>query len=94
MRVIRRALPGFLLGIVLVLEQPADYGVRMRIVGPVKVKAGRLLATGSASGTLKTELAAIDRAYQKVSKTRASARAFLLKAGIADKQGRLKRAYR
>jgi hypothetical protein len=43
---------------------------------------------------VQAELDAIDRAFARVSKTPASAIAFLKRAGIVDKQGRLAKSYR
>jgi hypothetical protein len=43
---------------------------------------------------VQAELDAIDRAFARVSKTRASAVDFLKRAGIVDKHGRLAKAYR
>ena len=43
---------------------------------------------------VQAELDAIDRAFARVSKTPASASAFLRRAGIVDKQGRLAKSYR
>lgn len=43
---------------------------------------------------VQAELEAIDRAFARVSKTRASAVEFLKRAGIVDKQGRLAKSYR
>jgi hypothetical protein len=47
-----------------------------------------------ANGAVQAELEAIDRAFERVSKTRKSALSFLKKAGIVDSQGRLAKAYR
>ncbi len=47
-----------------------------------------------ANAAVQAELEAIDRAFERVSKTRKTALSFLKKAGIIDRQGRLAKAYR
>jgi len=48
----------------------------------------------SAKDVVKAELKAMSKAYRRVSATRASALAFLMKAGIVDSKGKLTKHYR
>lgn len=43
---------------------------------------------------VEAELAAIERAYKKASRSKATARAFLVRAGILNKNGNLAKKYR
>lgn len=57
-------------------------------------KEARDSSLGSVDAPVRVELEAIDRAFERVSRTRQSALSFLKRAGIVDKQGRLAKAYR
>jgi hypothetical protein len=59
-----------------------------------KRKAGSPSPPTPLKPEVQAELDAIDRAFARVSKTRASAVDFLKRAGIVDKHGRLAKAYR
>ena len=47
-----------------------------------------------ASSDVEQQLQAIDATFIRVSKTRKKAKAFLTRAGILDKKGKLAKAYR
>lgn len=50
--------------------------------------------SASSSPAVEQELAAIDATFKRVSKTKAKAKAFLTRAGILNKKGKLAKAYR
>ena len=57
-------------------------------------KLARPYESLSTTERVKADIAAIDRTYKKVSKNKATAIAFLHKAGILTKTGKLAKAYR
>jgi hypothetical protein len=64
------------------------------LMGKVVKKLAKSYDTLSTTERVQADLAAIDRTFKRVTKSKATALAFLQKVGIATKTGRLTKAYR